>query len=167
MRREWFIIEKIISIALIIWGGLLFYSVLRGLFYLFNRIPLKEVSLATTFKNFHIMFFLPLATIIGGFLLLFNKKPGWIISLITLLLNGIIYLIPPNRHTHHFSSSDLNSFIVISIMTTICSSLFIILLQNPFQTKYNPTRYTWLIIVLVTTAVIIDRTTIFWLSKSF
>lgn len=164
MTRNWFITEKIISAALIIWGGLSFYYSSRGVFYLLNAVTWKDLSISNTFKNFHIMFFLPLVTIIAGLLLFFNKKIGWTMSLIALFLNAFVFLIPKDKYTNNFNSNG-KGLILFTLITTIgFLTTFIILLLKPFQAKYNPTKKTWLTIVLITFVVMLDRTLIFLFS---
>lgn len=167
MRRKWFITEKIISVALVIGGSLLFYSTSIGLFNLISILHSKDFSVVTTFKSFHIVFFLSLMTIFGGVFLFFNKRISWLISLITLILNGFIYLIPPNRHTHIFSSKHLDIILIRLLMTITCLTVFVILFQKPFLAKYNPTKKTWLTIALISFAIVFDRTLIFLFSQSF
>lgn len=85
-------------------------------------------------------------------------------SLVTLLLNAFVFLIPKDKYTNNFNSNG-KGLILFTLITTIgFLTTFIILLLKPFQAKYNPTKKTWLTIVLITFVVMLDRTLIFLFS---
>ncbi|MEO7486579.1 MAG: hypothetical protein ABIU77_05735, partial [Ferruginibacter sp.] len=155
------ITEKIISISLVIWGGLTLFYTSRGLFNFMEVVTRKDLSLLTTFKNVHILLLLPIATILAGALLFFDKKSGWTLSLIVLLLNGLMFLIPSNNHTHNFTSRHSDVVLALLVTAIACLIFFFILVQKPFLAKYHPTNRTWLTVALITIAIIFDRTLIF------
>ncbi len=138
MNRNWYITEKIISLALIIWGGFLLYLISTFLLFIYNRISWENLSLIKTFTNFHFVFFLPLATVVAGVLLLFEKKIGLIMALITLFLNPFIFIIPKDKHSNTFSSAE--SVIVAVLISLLCFATFRMLFAKPFRLKYKLTK---------------------------
>ena len=164
MTRNWYIIEKIISLAMITWGGLLLYYSSRGILFLLDLISGKDISVLSTFKYYHLLFVLPLATIIAGLLLLFDNRTGWTMAIMTLLMNGLIFLIPRDKYTNNFNLND-NGFITFMLfLSIVCLTIFAILLRRPFQLKYHPTMKTWFTIVIVTSVILLDKTLIYLLS---
>jgi len=164
MTRNWYITEKIISLALIIWGGLLLYYSSRGILLVSDFVSIQDFSVWTTFKYYHLLFILPLATIIAGLLLLFDKRAGWTMALITLLLNALVFLIPKDKYTDNFNSNDNGLIAFMLLSSIVCLTTFAILLFKPFQVKYNPTKKTWWTIAIITSVILLDKTFIYWLS---
>jgi hypothetical protein len=105
-------VEKIISIILIIWGGLSLYVSIQSTYYLFDigfksgKITWQSISVFKVFKNYHLPFLLPVATTFAGIFLFVNKKIGWTTALITLLLNGLLFLIPTEKGKTIFDIQD-------------------------------------------------------------
>jgi len=135
MSRNWYITEKIISFAVIIWGGFLLYLISTFLLFIFGRISWESLSLIKILKNFHFMFFLPLVTVVAGILLLFQRKIGWMMALIAVFLNPFIFLIPKDKNSNNFGSTE--SIIVGALIFLFCFGTFEILLFKPFRLKYK------------------------------
>ena len=164
MTRSWSIAEKIISITLLIWGGLLLCYSSRSVYYLLQLVSFKDLSVMTTVKNYYLIFLLPLATAIGGLLLLFGKRIGWIMSLITLFLNAVVFLIPNNRNDNSFNSHSASTKFYLLLIMICCLAALIVLLTKPFRTKYQPTENTWLTIAIVLLVVVLEKTLVFYFS---
>jgi hypothetical protein len=164
MTRNWYITEKIISLALIIWGGLLLYYSSRGILLLSDFVSSQDFSVWTTFKYYHLLFILPLATIIAGLLLLFDKRTGWTMALMTLLMNAFVFSIPKDKYTNNFDLNSSGFIVSMLFFSIVCLTSFFILLRKPLQIKYNPTKKTWLTIAVLTLFILLDKTLIYLLS---
>jgi hypothetical protein len=164
MTRYCSLIEKIISIALIFCGGLLFYYTSDYFFELLHIITWQKLSLLKFFRNFHIDLFLSLAMITGGVLLLFSKKVGWIMALIITFATPLVFLIPTDKYILNFISYDKKTLLFLLCIFVVCWLTFTALLFKAFQTKYSSTKRTWLTITLFVFLIILDKALIFLLS---
>jgi hypothetical protein len=162
MTKRFTILEKIIASIFILSGVLMFYTSWDYFVYLLNwtkeYMPLKkyEISYYKVFKNYHLSFLLPLASIFAGILLLLSKKAGWVISVIVLLINcdtGIYLLYKMGC----LKAPDTTSLVIVITMLVIIVLLLIVLMLKPFRLKYKPTKQIFLIVAITTGIIILDR----------
>ncbi len=162
MNRHWYITEKIISLALIIWGGFLLYLICNFLLFIFTRNSWADLSLIKIFRNFHIMFFLPLATVVAGFLLLFEKKIGWLMALVCSFLNPFIFLIPKDKYSDNDTS--IEGILVTVLIAVFCFVAFGILFAKPFRFKYQMTKSNCIAIAAIISVSLLDKLVLYLVS---
>jgi hypothetical protein len=166
MSQRFKIAEKIVATVLVIWGAFILYSVIGFLYYFVSVLHLKhnphwQYSYARTFKNFHISILWPLTAIIGGFLLLFDKKAGWAMALITLLLNIFLFFIPQYQNDKIFTGHPATFWIYEATLFTIWLASLYVLLQKPIRKKYAVANKTYLFVALVTGLVLLDKVVVY------
>jgi hypothetical protein len=155
MTRLLSITEKTIASLLIAWAGLVCYFLIGGIWSLFEIGIIQPMPFVEFIKLYHLIFLLPLLTIVSGFSLLFNKKFGWTLSLASLIINGLFFLIPTEKGKSILT--DGTSIIFFSSLAFLSLILFYILARPAFRNKYNATGKTWLIIALIAMLVLADR----------
>jgi hypothetical protein len=149
------ITEKTIASLLIAWAGLVGYFLVGGIWSLFEIGIIQPMPFGQFVKLYHLVFLLPLLTIVSGFSLLFNKKFGWTLSLASLIINGLFFLIPTEKGKSILT--DEASIIFFCSLAFLSLILFYILVRPAFRNKYNATRKTWLTIASIATLVLADR----------
>lgn len=166
MTERFKIAEKLIAAFLIIWGLFLLYSVGYYLFYIFKS-PYSTINLyyrfswAKTIKNFHIAVLLLLACMMGGVLLIMDKKPAWPIAVTVLLLNTILFFIPQYKTDKifgpHTTTFWLNEGMLLIIWLASLYTLFI----KPFRIKYGVNSKTYIIVAAVTLLFVADKVSVY------
>jgi Na+-translocating ferredoxin:NAD+ oxidoreductase RnfD subunit len=162
MNRNFFIAEKVISTLLIIWGGLSLYFITVWVKSFFDLGLIEYVSFSKFCRNYHLIFLIPLVTLVGGTLLLFNKRIGWVISLITLLLNTMLSFIPVEKGKSIFDERSLILFFAFEAVLFLI--MFCILVQPIYRNKYNSTKGTWWTIGLIALLILLDKTFLYLIS---
>jgi hypothetical protein len=159
MSKNYNIFEKVISIILIIWGGITLYELTDSMINMYSggvRLEIVRPGLTTVFKvllHFYASLIVSIASIISGILLLSNKKTGWIIAIIVLLTEALypvlfILLHKVNPTTPY--ETDVNLILYGAIWCLIFATQLSLLLLKPFRLKYSPTSATYLFIIVVT-----------------
>ena len=85
-------------------------------------------------------------------------------SITALLLNGLIFYIPAQKHARFYSGKNIDLVLISFLITILSLTFFFILTQTPFKQKYLPTKMTWLTVVVITFLVLLDRTLIYIVS---
>jgi hypothetical protein len=142
MTRTSTIIEKTIATILILWGYLLLYSTILLIYTLADFAIThhidgwKNISFLTISKNYYLKISEALVTILGGIFLIFNKKVGWITSLIIALLNGsrlLFVVFKPNS-----LKTETPALTLSRIVGAILFFAFVFALtRRPFRLKYH------------------------------
>ena len=140
MTPNFTILEKVISIILILWASFWLYGTYLFLTNLFDMARSSSgvyvISYSKLFNNYSLSIIGNTCTIVGGILLLFNKKPGWIISLISSLSYCLIFVVAAIK-----SASSPKETLAVEfgriILIILMLSMFIILLLQPFRIKYR------------------------------
>ena len=156
--------EKVISVLLIIWGGMSLYLFIQGYYYIYSSLIAsgslnwQNVSLLRIVKNFHLPILLPFAAIYAGFRMAFDHKDGWIVALIVLLSNGLLLFIPTEQKGWIFSIAT-DPVYCFSLFFIVCglTLLFVILILKPFRIKYEFTNKVGLMVALATVLILIDK----------
>ncbi len=162
MTRLLLISEKAIASLLIAWAGLVSYFLIGGVWTLFEIGIIQPMPFVEFVKLYHLVFLLPLLTIVAGFSLLFNKKFGWTLSLASLIINGLFFLIPTEKGKSVLT--DGASIIFFSSLAFLSLSLFCILVHPAFRTRYNATGKTWLTIAIIAILVLVDKFILYLIS---
>ncbi|MGZ4090718.1 MAG: hypothetical protein ACXVNO_08360 [Bacteroidia bacterium] len=149
------ITEKVIASLLIVWAILLCYFLIGGAWTLFELGVIQPMSTAEFVMSYHLILLLPLLTFIGGILLLFNKKSGWKLSLATLIINNLFFLIPSAKGKSVLTEKSLMIF--VSALAFLSLLFFYILVRPAFRNKYNATSMTWLTIGIMAILVLADK----------
>jgi hypothetical protein len=166
MTERFKIAEKLIAAFLIIWGLFLAYSVGYYLFYIFKS-PYSTLNLyyrfswAKTIKNFHIAVLLLLACIIGGVLLIINKKPAWAIAVICLLLNAILFFIPQYKTDKIFGPHTNTFWLNEGLLLIIWVASLYTLLLKPLRVKYGVNNRTYIIVGVITLLFVADKVSVY------
>lgn len=163
MTRNLTIAERLISTVLILWGGITLYTLIRWIAALREMELIPYMSVTRFIVQYHLLLLLPLLTIVAGMLLLFNKKTGWTLSLIVLLSEALLILIPAGRRKSVFT--DATTALVFSSIAFLSLALFCILALPAFRQKYTPTKATWWTVGLITVLLLVDKTLLYFLSE--
>ena len=158
MNKLWLIIEKIIGVSLFIWGIITLYTLTTNILNMTRHgyAAAQHITYFQLFFGSHINFFLAVAAIFGGFMLVFGDKPGWFLSIVCCALYIVTF----------FRSSQANMentqpyyafFKSYSIMALLFLAMFVLLIQKPFRKKYQATAKNWLWIAIIIIVVIIDK----------
>jgi len=146
MNKTFKFLEKSISIFTLL-VGLLAFAVLIPVLSS-NSIPFLSTELL------HLKI-LAIMAVLGGVLLFFEKKSGWVISIAVcfsfLISIGFGFQVLSNH------SSDVIPIIIaigVLMVILICG---IILLSKPFTSKYRPNLVSTLVIVLIVSYFLVDR----------
>ena len=158
--------EKVIATFLIIFGVFTLFVIFYGFKVLYDtgttysQLTWERISIWKVFKTYHAELILGMLTIIAGFLLFFAKKSGWILAIISSLVNSIIGLILLFKFYFNPEKPDFNKTALISFVLLIVLSFFVIcykLLSESSIGKYNATKQTWWTIIIVGLLLIIDK----------
>src|SRR3954451_22187465 len=159
MNKSWIIIEKIIAVLLFVWGIIALYggastvlNISRSGYAIINHISYLNLLL----KN-HINFLLALVAIFSGFLLLFNDKEGWFLSVICVALYVVTFIesaqaTATNSSTPYFAFSKS-----YSLMALLFLGILILLIQKPYIKKYHVTLKNWLWMISIVFVLILDK----------
>lgn len=163
MTKPFNIAEKTIAVFLIIWGIFNLGILIFYFYYLWqlgaknSLISWESISLLKIFKNYHLLFFLPLVSLSAGILLALNKKAGWIAALITFLSEGIQYLIPVYKYYFLVKGHTNLQLYGNGIISIFFLALFFILLLKPFRVKYAITRKNIIVFIVITALIVLDH----------
>lgn len=158
MKRNWQLLERVISCVQIILGLLILFVVattIKSYYDVFWINPLfdHKTILEISFKKNYILFIISLISIISGFLLYNNSLKGWVTSIITWTMYVILFLFSYYRlsvnESYHL---DLVSQIAICFAVIVFTTILVFLNNSEFKHKYKPTKKNWLII---TSAIVI------------
>ena len=163
MPRNYIILEKVIAIILSSWGIISLYFLVNRLKFFFDIGIVQRISLFNLFVTYHLIILLPLMFILGGFLLLFSKKVGWLITLIALLLNILFNFIPAGKGKSLFIG-NLTLIIFSSVITILFILIIYFLMLPPFRIKYTPSKKTWWVIGSITFLILLDKGIMYILS---
>lgn len=152
MKLGFKIIEKVIAIVLILMAGLMIEAFIDwfNLMHKYGYYPIIEPNsllFIRFLKHFYAIILLCLFEIIGGTLLFFNRKAGWMIAMIALLTDSLVpvvvrMLLYKTRWTDFFDIDDLPTLVIICWFIFF-SSLLVIMCLKPFRLKYLPTMKTY------------------------
>jgi len=155
------ILEKVISSLLILWGGSNLYFIISWIRFLHDLgLQYKSVLLL---RDYHLLFLVALLSVVGGILMLLRKRIGWIICLVMLLVNALLYLIPAEKGKRIFNNGT--SLLVFSVIAIVFLILFSILASSPYREKYLSNRNTWLIVVVATIVAVLDKLVFYFASE--
>ncbi len=141
MNRNFVIIEKIIATILVLYGSMFLYSTLFMVSTL-TRIAQEQNIEKVDFlflrisRGYSLSILGSSLTILGGVLLFFNKRLGWILSLLASLLLGVQLLI---AIVEAYSLNNENAILISAriFMTTLFLSFTFCLLLRPYRIKYK------------------------------
>lgn len=159
MSKNYTIFEKVISVILIIWGGIILYELSGNMITMYRggvRLEIVRPGLPAAFKvllHFGVPLIVSIAAIISGILLLFNKKTGWVIAIIVLLTEAlfpVLFLILYKVKPVTPYETDVNLVLFGAIWCLIFATMLSLLLLKPFRLKYSPNSAIYLIIIVVT-----------------
>lgn len=148
LNKVWTVVEKIIAIILVIAGIFLLYNEVSLIADVLNSgyIITGKATYLQLLQVHLLPVVLSIVSLFGGFMLLFNDKTGWILSVIATALFGFLFFISSKSNaldTKLAFATFYKSYGVTAILFFI--SLLVLLLK-PFREKYHPTAKNWLLI---------------------
>ena len=150
MTKKGIILKKIISVFLILWGTTaLIWSIFifKEHSELYEKIYRKIEATPSVFsaiKIYHLTFIIPLFNVFSGIVLLQNKKIGWILAILSSVLNCINAI-----RAIIDSPSDFGANLKWGAITAIFLTISIMLVTKPILSIYKPTKTTWLTIIFI------------------
>ena len=158
MNKNWKIIEKIIGGLLIAICSVILIIIFWGInTTLQSNLEQSDLTLLNTsiYKlmiTYHHQILKGLLGILSGFLLLRNKRIGWIMSIATCLIYGIetimIIFIKKSEEIKIFESESY--LIFAGLIAILFLSLTITLTNKQFRIKYSPNRKSWIAVGIIT-----------------
>ena len=159
MNKTWTIIEKIIGILIGIWGVISLYgvtnkiaNVIRSGYAAANHLTYSQI-----FLDNHVYFLIAIASLFGGFMLAFNDKQGWMLSVISTVVYVVTFFRSSQTNAQGSDQPYFQYFKSYAVMALLFIAILILLLQKPFRKKYQPTRKNWMWMVIITTILVIDK----------
>jgi len=114
-------------------------------------------DVGSLFRLYHINYLMGMLAFYGGFTLLYNKKSGWMASVVScLLFMGFMFVSGRNGVVGQAATKATYSVSYL-IAGALFAALFILLILKPFRQKYKPTFANWLIMGGIVLLVIIDK----------
>jgi len=158
--------EKVIGALQIIFGTFVLFVFFFGLKNLYElgityyHLTWEKISILRVIRIYHAEFIFGTLIIISGLLLLLNKKSGWMLTVITSFVTGMLggisllnlYFIPGKVESNKTETTVLDLIILV-----VFFSISFILLSKPFKTKYNPTKRTWYTIIITVALLLGDK----------
>jgi hypothetical protein len=158
MNKTWLIIEKIIGVLLGAWGIVALYSITLTIANMLRQgyVAANHISLFQIFLGGHVNFLLAVAAIVGGFLLLFNDRQGWFLSVVSSALYVLTFFRSAQANAAETQPyyPFAKSYSLMSLMFLV---VLILLIQKPFIKKYSVTLKHWLWVMAVVTLIILDK----------
>ena len=156
MRKSWNIIETVIATLLQAWA----------LFYIYSLVDRLKVAGGVSMpanlwiKAFHINFLLGVLCFLGGIGLLYDKRWGWVSSIICTLAFAGFMLVSGRNGVTAQKNVHMMASVSYLIVAALFIALFILLVQKPFRIKYKPNFLTWLLIGGALVLVVIDKSVV-------
>lgn len=159
MNKTWTIIEKIIGVIIGIWGILTLYTVTSTIADMITRgyAAANHLTYFQLFLQNHLNFFLALATLFAGFMLVFNDKKGWLLCIICTALYVFTFFRSSQINSTDTSQPYYAFFKSYSVMALLFLAMLILLIQKPFRKKYSATAKNFLWIAVIIIAAIVDK----------
>ena len=158
MNKTWLIIEKVIGVLIAVWGIIALYGLTIGVANMIRTGYVQgHISYFQLFVQDHLNFLLALFALFGGFMLMFNDKQGWLLSIITTALYVVTFFISSQTNAANISQPYYTFFKSYSLMALLFLLILIVLIQKPFWKKYKPTIKTWLWIIIIAALLFIDK----------
>jgi len=160
------IIEKIIGIILILWGGSYLFFFIWGQYILLEHtLPLlniswDDLSILKAIKNYHSLI-IYLLSMFAGLTLILNKRVGWSTSLIVsitsviIIIRGLIFLL--TNHTEVIDKDQIYLYLFLGVFLIIFILILIFLTNKKTIIRYNPNKTTWWFIVVFVGIIFLDR----------
>lgn len=157
MKKGWIYAEKIIAGFLILLGiaGLvvIFYYYIAMINKLDKSWQLYFLLNPWYFlKSYHTSFISNLLLVFGGIALLLNKRIGWVTAtsgLLLLICNHIRNIVIDSYEMQWTINGILNHILFILPLLLLILTALIILIQQPYRTKYHVNAKTWLFVILI------------------
>jgi len=159
MNKTWLSFEKIIGTIIGIWGIVALYSVTITVANLVNHgyAAANHITYFQLFLSNHLNFFLALASLFGGFMLLFNDRQGWLLCIICTALYVVTFFQSSQANAADNTQPYYAFFKSYSILALLFLVMLILLIQKPFRKKYVSTARNWLCVGIIIVAAIVDK----------
>lgn len=159
LNKAWTIIEKIIAVLLVI----------AGVFLLYNEVSVIAEVLSSgyiitgkaTYLQLVQVHFLPVVlsiiSLFGGYMLFFNEKAGYMLSIIATALFGFLFFISSRSNAADTKLAFAAFYKSYGLTAIVFFAFLIVLLLNPFRQKYQPTLKNWLWLAMILLLLIIIK----------
>jgi hypothetical protein len=155
MTRILLITEKAIASLLIVWAVFVCYFFVGGIWALFDLGILQPMPGIEAVRFYHLFVLFPILMIVGGLFLLLGRKAGWTLSLASLIINGLFFLVPAERGKSVLTDSmSIAIFLSVAVLSFI---LFYILLLPGFRIRYRATKRSWFIVAAIAFLLLADK----------
>lgn len=153
--------EKTIGVLHLILGCFVLWASIATLNTIWNHgvqhngLNWETVSFGKVFKMFHFQWITGVLTLISGLLLLFHKRAGWITAILAAFFNGVravVFLFA----TDYPNSRSVMLMMGIGMLAALCFLICFMLLGFDYREKYRPTNSTWMVMAIVTIALLLD-----------
>jgi hypothetical protein len=159
MNKTWTVIEKILGVLIGVWGIITLYSVTLTVANMFSRgyAAANHITYFQIFLAHHLNFLLALAGLFGGFMLVYNEKKGWMLSVISSALYIVNFFRSSQSNATSSSEPYYQYFKSYSAMALLFIAILVLLLQKPFLKKYHPNGKNWLWMIIIVAVLVIDK----------
>lgn len=157
MNKKWTVIEKVISTLLQAWALFYVYSLTSNLLGSTSIPGRPGMGGSVTFNMFHINYLMGILCFIGGIGLLYDKRWGWVLSVLTSLVFAGLMLVSARNGITAEKNDHMMRSVSYLVVAALFATIFLLLVQKPFRLKYKPNAVTWLLVVGAVIAVIIDK----------
>ena len=161
MNKYWLVFEKAAGIILVCISICILYLVTDLFSNSLEHLPASEVLEFYFNSDFGLWSILGLLGFVGGVLLLFNKKWGWLASIVIFfsyfVISSIIsikFLIEKNSSN---ASDDFWSWLLIGMIISSFLFLGILLTHNRFRRKYSAKKESFFLVAFLVMVVVADK----------
>ncbi|HVX52580.1 MAG TPA: hypothetical protein VHB48_20640 [Chitinophagaceae bacterium] len=162
MKKGWNITEKVIATLLQAWALFYLYLLTAGINTKLNfglqvgQIKKEDISFWELFKIFHFNYIAGVFCFLAGLGLLYDKKTGWIASLISSLVFAGFLLTSGRNGVTKSNNPHLATSISYIVVAIAFAAIFLVLVLKPFRQKYKPTTANWLVVLGAVILAVID-----------
>lgn len=159
LNKGMLIAEKIIAVVLVLWG---MYSLFSEISFVAEMVSSGyAASTRTSYWNIaavnHLAVILSIVSLFGGFLLFFNDKAGWMLSLIAAAMYSISFFISSRSNAANSDMPFASFYKSYGLTALLFIAILVVLLLKPYRQKYQPNVKTWLWMIGVLVLLLIDK----------
>lgn len=154
MKHNWRIFELILSGVQICFGFLMWFVVyltFKDYYLVLWKNPLMDhnVIIQVALRKNLTLVLISFLSILSAVFLIKSLTKGWIMSIITWIMFAVILIINTYRINQLYPKElDLLSKFITGFIIIFFIAITIALNNNAFIQKYNPTKFTWITIVV-------------------
>ena len=153
------VLEKVIALLIALGSLVILYYEVKLVYDFITSgiIQTGKMSYWDVVKGHHLPVLVSISGVFGGWMMLFNDKKGWILSLISSAMLGVIFLISSRTNATDAGATYAGFYKSYGYTAIAFFILFAVLLLAPFRKKYAPSRQDWLWISGIIALLIVDK----------